>query len=545
MSLILDETWRDAIIRNDLTALKHLFDQGYNPNKPMKSINEGDTCTANNNHVPAIVFASVSDKRLPLLKTLHDYCKVDVSKVLNENNLALVHVAAECGSLEVLKILVGWGADLHAVYGRYDISVAHEAAQFGQLSVLRWLFETDQTFLRKTLNSGYTPACRAVLFGQQSSLKVCFDFGYDVNELIIYKADANDEGTKMSLLDLVAYQGNDKIAKFLRKKGAKVTHQTVELAKLGATYPTVVRDEGNVDCDDISVQEIVDKKVMAKMERPISRTVKTLQQKLLSKLCDYCGDSNPGVPLLSCSACQMVTYCNRSCQKSHWKGHKPLCKAHQRGEEIQWPDKSLALRLGEAIEGAELDRIRHIIEIERFNLEDEVNKWNICRPSKMTALQYAVCCKRKSILKAQKVVELLVELGADLEAKVPERGRTALFVAQNAASIEMMKCLHRLGADINAKDENEQTILHVATAHSDKKIFLQMAKMIVSWDGFDLNARDMLGNTALGTAKMRNKKKMVQLLTNLGLTDGADMADRVLLMMKSFGIVDPVFGSDT
>jgi len=531
MSLILDETWRDAIIRNDLTALKHLFDQGYNPNKPMKSINEGDTCTANNNHVPAIVFASVSDKRLPLLKTLHDYCKVDVSKVLNENNLALVHVAAECGSLEVLKILVGWGADLHAVYGRYDISVAHEAAQFGQLSVLRWLFETDQTFLRKTLNSGYTPACRAVLFGQQSSLKVCFDFGYDVNELIIYKADANDEGTKMSLLDLVAYQGNDKIAKFLRKKGAKVTHQTVELAKLGATYPTVVRDEGNVDCDDISVQEIVDKKVMAKMERPISRTVKTLQQKLLSKLCDYCGDSNPGVPLLSCSACQMVTYCDRSCQKSHWKGHKPLCKAYQRGKTVQWPDKCLALRLTNAIVDENLDQVKHLIKIERFNLEDSVNKWmgESFKPCTLTALQYAVCCKRKSFLHVKRVIDLLVELGASLETKVPENGWTALFFAQDLRDIELMQYLRHIGADINARDKNGYTILHVESRYTVSTHHMQISQMIASWDEFDLNAKDVHGFTALGYARINSNTEMVKLLQNMGLSNSTYRDDKTTL----------------
>ena len=30
-----------------------------------------------------------------------------------------------------------------------------------------------------------------------------------------------------------------------------------------------------------------------------------------------------------CSACHLAFYCQRSCQKQHWKAHKPVCKAVQ------------------------------------------------------------------------------------------------------------------------------------------------------------------------------------------------------------------------
>jgi len=248
-------------------------------------------------------------------------------------------------------------------------------------------------------------------------------------------------------------------------------------------------------------------------------TVNTLQQKLLllSKLCYYCGGSKPGVPLLSCSACQMVRYCNKSCQKSHWKGHKPLCKAHQRGETVHWPDKCVALRLAEAIRDQDLDQIRHIVKIERFNFDDPISKWTDEIPFALPALQYTVCLFNNSLF-AYAIVELLIELGASLETKVPENGYTALFVAQDMNDIKMMKHLRYLGADINARDKIGRTILHVVSAYTDSKEDKEISQMIASWDGLDIHVRDISGCTALGLAKKNNNKKMVKYLQNLSFS---------------------------
>jgi hypothetical protein len=42
--------------------------------------------------------------------------------------------------------------------------------------------------------------------------------------------------------------------------------------------------------------------------------------------CAHCGVSKTG--LLDCSRCHLVAYCDRDCQRSHWKavgGHKLFC----------------------------------------------------------------------------------------------------------------------------------------------------------------------------------------------------------------------------
>ena len=57
--------------------------------------------------------------------------------------------------------------------------------------------------------------------------------------------------------------------------------------------------------------------------------------------------------------------------------------------------------------------------------------------------------------------------------------------------VELMKCLHYLGADINARDKNGHTILQAKSRYTDSTEHTQIAQMIASWDIFDLNAKDI------------------------------------------------------
>jgi hypothetical protein len=43
-----------------------------------------------------------------------------------------------------------------------------------------------------------------------------------------------------------------------------------------------------------------------------------------------CGEPAEGkIKLQKCTACKQVAYCSRQCQRTHWKVHKPACKAAQ------------------------------------------------------------------------------------------------------------------------------------------------------------------------------------------------------------------------
>eukprot|EP00927_Polykrikos_kofoidii_P050053 TRINITY_DN44004_c0_g1_i1.p1 TRINITY_DN44004_c0_g1~~TRINITY_DN44004_c0_g1_i1.p1 ORF type:complete len:491 (+),score=51.61 TRINITY_DN44004_c0_g1_i1:166-1473(+) len=51
-----------------------------------------------------------------------------------------------------------------------------------------------------------------------------------------------------------------------------------------------------------------------------------------SEACQSCGDVPTSTKLLRCSGCRLAAYCNRACQKRHWKSHKSSCVAKQPGD---------------------------------------------------------------------------------------------------------------------------------------------------------------------------------------------------------------------
>jgi hypothetical protein len=51
------------------------------------------------------------------------------------------------------------------------------------------------------------------------------------------------------------------------------------------------------------------------------------QQLVKSIRCFCCGETRSENDLSRCSGCRLAYYCNKKCQKKHWKnGHKKVCK---------------------------------------------------------------------------------------------------------------------------------------------------------------------------------------------------------------------------
>jgi hypothetical protein len=44
-----------------------------------------------------------------------------------------------------------------------------------------------------------------------------------------------------------------------------------------------------------------------------------------SKVCAVCAKTSEDTKLMKCSRCNVVFYCSKECQKSHWRAHKPDC----------------------------------------------------------------------------------------------------------------------------------------------------------------------------------------------------------------------------
>jgi hypothetical protein len=73
-------------------------------------------------------------------------------------------------------------------------------------------------------------------------------------------------------------------------------------------------------CDKMSCQVAVNKVVNKKADK-----TESLRQ------CAACNKFEiAGQPFQTCSGCKLVSYCDRSCQRSHWKEHRPICREASR-----------------------------------------------------------------------------------------------------------------------------------------------------------------------------------------------------------------------
>ena len=62
-----------------------------------------------------------------------------------------------------------------------------------------------------------------------------------------------------------------------------------------------------------------------KTKKPASKPDKLLWVNVFR--CFLCQREGPSPPLRKCSQCEVAYYCSKTCQKAHWKVHKPACIA--------------------------------------------------------------------------------------------------------------------------------------------------------------------------------------------------------------------------
>ena len=79
------------------------------------------------------------------------------------------------------------------------------------------------------------------------------------------------------------------------------------------------------------IQEVAEHKakLKAKLAMDTELAANTAQLNAKASVCAKCGiRSTDNKAFSKCSACKMVTYCSRECQKDHWGEHKRICKLH-------------------------------------------------------------------------------------------------------------------------------------------------------------------------------------------------------------------------
>jgi len=116
-----------------------------------------------------------------------------------------------------------------------------------------------------------------------------------------------------------------------------------------------------------------------------------------------------------------------------------------------------------------------------------------------------------------KIVKLLLDAGADVNARSTTLSDTALASAAQLGNPETVRLLVQAGADIEARDGSGWTPLFNAALSRNSEI----VQMLLT-AGADVNARTSAGWTALKEAQMRGYEDIVQQLKSAGAIDFPD-----------------------
>ena len=110
-------------------------------------------------------------------------------------------------------------------------------------------------------------------------------------------------------------------------------------------------------------------------------------------------------------------------------------------------------------------------------------------------------------------VNLLLGEGADVRAR-DGQGRTALTAAAYGNHVDVARALVRAGADVNAKDETEQSPYLIATSEvDDRPALLELALA----NGAKVNDKDSYNGTGLIRAGERGYPRIVRRLLAAGI----------------------------
>jgi len=132
----------------------------------------------------------------------------------------------------------------------------------------------------------------------------------------------------------------------------------------------------------------------------------------------------------------------------------------------------------------------------------------------------------------KETAELLIDSGANVNAKTKRTGETLLFSATHGAAqgasksyrtyLDLTKMLIAKGANVNVKLKSGDTVLHQVVRSYSEKHASEVSELLIA-NGAKINERNIRGNTPLDEALLNQRNKTADLLRKHGGKTGEEL----------------------
>ncbi|EPS38454.1 hypothetical protein H072_7794 [Dactylellina haptotyla CBS 200.50] len=420
-------------------------------------------------------------------------------------------LAAAAGSIEIVELLLKYGAELYAS-NKHKRNAMHAAARFGQSQMILYLVSAGYG-LTDCDNNRNQPLQLAVQQGKYEAARTLLELGANVNAknfdgwsslhealfagenvemvklLLEYGADINaTDSNGVSPLNRAIIAGNRMNARELIDRGADVCRKNKD------------GQSGLHDCARLARPEMLKYLLDAGMTSEIDTPDRTIGKTPLYLAVEQ------GRPKMVQEFIKHGADVNKRTAEGWWT---PLHEAVKKGYlEIS----EMLLKAGADPNAADDDGITCFhccwrtgaVSLASLLLAHGADV-NIKRKDEFTALHYA--CFEGRVDWA----EFLVQNGANLEDETRE-GYTPLHLSMLRNHWAITEMLIRNGADVNHKDRKSWTPLHRASNLGHTHI----VEMLVAQKGVDLEARNDEFTTAVNDAVKNNRSEVVKVLARAG-----------------------------
>ncbi|XP_065576408.1 ankyrin-1-like [Artemia franciscana] len=389
-----------------------------------------------------------------------------------------LHLAVTSGDLEVIKMVLGKGADVNArnINGERPI---HLAARRGHTQTVECLLRSGADVNARGIDDN-SPLHSAAFRGHTHTAECLLRSGADVNARNIHGK---------SPLHFTASHGHPQTAECLSRCGAEVNARDVNdrsplhvAAFCGHTQTAecLLRSGADVHARNING------------ERPIH-------------LAAYCGHTQTVECLLRSGADINARgkYDESPLHLAAFRGHTETAECLLRcGAEVNAKDVNDRSPLHEAAFHGHTQTAECLLRSGAY-----VNARDIDSESPLHLA---------TLHGHQKTVEYLLKSGADVNARDID-DKSPLYLATLHGHQKTVEYLLKSVADVNARDIDDKSPLHLATLHGHQKTVEYLLK-----SGADVNARDIDDKSPLHLATLHGHQKTVEYL----LKSGADVNAR-------------------